>query len=341
LSSIHEHQLDTLIHRGVTSEVWRATRLGPNGFAVPVALKTLNEGCLGAQEQVRGFLKEARAASSVQHHNVIQVRELMFESGRYWLSMDLVAGWSMRALLTAIDLSGQRTPIPVALSLVRDAARGLGAIHDAGLLHRAITPDNLMIASAGHVIVLDFGLAIWQHGQRIQYTPPIDVLDPDYSSPDLRARLPVDARTDVYSLGVLLDKLVPERHDVPVALDAIIRRAIDPDAARRFPSAPALEVALDLVSLRESWLVPPAVVSTYLNDVFRAMAAEAATQRAEPGWAPGDADITSPMTRAAPPQRTVLPRGPGGMVGVGALAPANDLTMLEHDLAMLDLPLDE
>jgi serine/threonine-protein kinase len=316
LSSIHEHQLDTLLHRGTTAEVWRATRLGPNGFAVPVALKTLNEACSGAQDQVRGFLKEARAASSVQHRNVIQVRELIFDHGRYWLSMELVSGWSMRSLLSAIEASDQEVPVPIALSLVRDAVRGLHAIHDAGLVHRNVAPDNLMIASAGHLVVLDFGLATWQHAQRIRFTPPVEVLDPVYSSPDLRARLPVDARTDVFSLGALLDQLIPARGDAPVALDAIIRRALDPDVGRRFPSAQALEVALDLVSIREGWLVPPSYVSAYLNDVFRPVARRSGDS---------SADLAMPPDHHESSVRAVLPRGRSGMVGVGAVLPSASL----------------
>lgn len=322
VSSVREHQLDTLLHRGATSEIWRATRLGPSGFAVPVALKTLNDTCRTVPEQVRGFLKEARAASTVQHGNVVQVRELIFDHNRYWLSMEMVTGWSVRALLSAIAGSGESMPVPVALALARDTARGLQAIHEAGLVHRNIAPDNLLIASTGPLVVLDFGLAIWQHVQRVRFTPPVEVVDPVYASPELRARLPVDARTDVYSLGVLLDQLIPERASAPIALDAIIRRALDPDAARRFPSAQALEIALDLVSIREGWLVPPSYVSAYVSDVFRST--EPAQPRSIAGSLSGDAELSSPQIegRQGPVGRAILPRGRRGMIGVGAVLPS-------------------
>jgi serine/threonine-protein kinase len=320
VSSVREHQVDTLLHRGATCEVWRATRLGPNGFAVPVALKTLNESAAAASEQVSSFLREARAASSVQHRNVVQVRELILDRNRYWLSMELVPGWPVRALLSAIDACRQRIPIPVALSLARDAIRGVQAIHDAGLVHRNVAPDNLMVDPTGQLVVLDFGVATWQHAQRIRYTPPVDVLDPVYASPDLRARLPVDARTDVFSLGALLEELIPKDADAPVALEAIIRRALDPDPARRFPSAQALEIALDLLAIREGWLVPQSYVSAYVNDVLRSAAP--AMQRVAPGSNASDTDVmTPPLERQLPPPAAtaVLPRGRRGMVGVGAL----------------------
>jgi hypothetical protein len=330
LPSVGEHQLETLVHRGQTSEVWRASRLGPNGFAVPAALKTLSESFASAQDHVRSFLREARAASSVQHRNVVQVRELILERNRYWISMDLVAGWSVRALLSAVDESRQPMPIPVALSLVRDAVRGVQAIHDAGLVHRNVAPDNLMIDSSGQILVLDFGVSTWQHAQRMRFTPPVEVFDPVYASPDLRARLPVDTRTDVYSLGALLDQLVPRGDDVPIALDAIIRRAVDPDAARRFPTAQALEIALDLLALREGWLVPQSYVAAYVNDLLRPVAP--ARSRTATGSQAGVPDATpSPVERApaATPTAAVLPRGQRGMIGVGALLaraePENDL----------------
>jgi len=317
LSSIHDHQFGTLIHRGTTSEVWHATRLGPNGFSVPVALKTLNEVCATGQDQVRSFLKEARAASAVQHPNVVRVRELIFDSNRYWMSMELVRGWSLRALLHAIEVTREPMPVALALALVRDAARGLHAIHEAGLVHRGVAPDNLMISAEGQLVVLDFGLATWRQTQRIRFTPPVEVLDPMYASPDLRARLPVDARTDVYSLGALLNQLIPARANAPVALDAIIRRALDPDADRRFPTAQALEVAIDLVSIREGWLVPPSFVSAFLNDVFRTA----------PGR-PAEPPVREPAVRPAGsgplpfPSRAVLPRG-RRTVGVGAMLPSS------------------
>jgi serine/threonine protein kinase len=340
LPIVRDHQLETLLHHGATSEVWRASRLGPNGFAVPVALKTLNEASAGAQDLVRSFLKESRAASSVQHRNVVQVRELICcDQERYWLSMELVSGWSMRELLAVLTAADQRLPIPVALSLVRDAVRGVQAVHEAGLVHRNIAPDNLMLTHGGHLVVLDFGFATWQHSQRIRFVPPVESLDLRFSSPDMIARLPVDARTDVFSLGALLHHLIPARGNAPLALDAIIERALEPEAARRFPSAQALETALDLVSIREGWLVPPSYVSAYLHDVFRA--SMPSIPRVAEGSSPGT-EIGTPVPEERPPTssgRAVLPRGRHGMVGVGAMLAA--AARPPSDLAWCEVSEDE
>jgi hypothetical protein len=280
LHSVRDHIIDSLLHRGATSEVWAGTRLGSSGFTIPVALKTLRGDPSPAQ--VSAFVDEARAASCVQHRNVVQTRDLILDEGRYWISMELVRGWSMRMLLAALDASGAQIPLPVALSLVRGAADGLQAIHDAGLVHGDASQDNLMLSSGGQLMVLDFGRA------------------------GSNARWPADVRNDVLSLGAMLDYILPQRRDAPVALDAIIRRAIDPDPARRFASPRAFEAALDLVSIREGWLRTSSYVAAYLSDMLGAPAI------AQPRF-----EARAALAVEVPSPRAVLPRGRGGMVGVG------------------------
>ena len=294
--TVREHSVDTQLHRGSTSEVWAGTRHGPSGFNMPVALKTLNEQCMAAPALIRAFIDEARTASLVQHRNVVLTRDLILDRDRYWIEMELVQGWPMRTLLAAVEASGIPIPIPVALSLVRGAADGLQAIHDAGLVHGDISEHNLMLSSAGQLMVLDFGRAGLHDGST------------------------VDTRTDVLNLGAMLDSLLPHREGAPIALDAIIKRAVDPSSARRFPSARALETALDLVSMREGWLITPSYVGAYLTDMLGPVPAlaSAAPQRRTQTRAvePALVGPAAPPVQDAP--RAVLPRSRGGMVGVGA-----------------------
>ncbi len=310
MQTVRDHRLESVIHTGAVSEIWSATRLGPSGFALPVVLKTLNDSCSVSAEHVRAIIKEARAASCVQHRNIVQLHDLILDRGRHWIAMELVRGWSLRELLSSTEATGDQIPVPVALSLARDAAQGLQAIHDAGLVHRNLTPDNLMVSSAGQLVLLDFGRATWQRPAPVAPGPPAS---------DAPPRAPADPRADVLHLGAILDQMIRQRRDAPVALDAIIRRALDPDAGRRFPSARALETALDLVSIREGWLVTPSYVAAYLSDMFRPRALATPPPRAaahEP-TRPA-AVVTAPAADHASVRRAVLPRGRRGMVGVGA-----------------------
>ncbi len=330
MQTVRDHRLDTLLRRSATSELWSGVRLGPLGFAVPLALKALTPERAGSPEHVRALVNEAHAAAYVQHRNVVQVRELIHDAGRYWLAMDLVRGWTLRALIAEIEASGEAIGGPIALSLVLGAAAGVQAIHDAGLLHRNLTPDNLMASTEGHATVLDFGAATWQLAERVRFTPLLDPIDPVYAAPELRARAPVDVRADVYSLGALLRQLVPRRADLPVALDGIVRRALDPDPTARFASVRGLEVALELVAIREGWLVPASYVAAFLSDIMRKVPPVQLAPRARPlERAPSlarpritaDGSLVLPARErtalvVAPPPTRTPPRG--RMVGVGA-----------------------
>lgn len=264
---IRDHLLEKLLARGATSEVWSATRVGPEGFAAPVALKTLTAAALETAEHVRAFLAEARAGGAVVHPNVAHTHALLEEDGRYWLVMELVRGWTVGALLGSAAATGRTIPLPIAVAIARDVASGLEAIHAAGLVHGNVSPDNLMLAIAGHAVVIDFGAALARGAARPRIAP---VAEATYAAPELRSRAPLEARADVWSLGAVLRELVPRRTAVPFLLDSALERALNPDPARRFPSAGALAIALDLIARREGWLVTPTDVAAHLRETMMA-----------------------------------------------------------------------
>jgi hypothetical protein len=334
---ISNHRLESVIAHGVTSELWSAVRLGPGGFAQTVALKTLTPLHAASPPHVRAFLNEARAAGHVHHPNVVKTHEVIEEDGRYWLSMDLVRGWSLRSIIATLRLTRRLMPLEVAVALVRDAASGIHAIHTAGLLHRHISPDNTMASAQGHAVILDFGNAAWQLAEQVRFTPPLTELDRAYASPQMVAKQRVDVRTDVYSLGAVLHELVTGeappsaggrqvfiapsswRPDLPPALEGIIGRTLDNGPAGRFASALELAQVLDSVATQERWTVNPSQVAAYLANVFGGAAEQ--VPRPPAGRAPlptplagvataapvrdltrgGDLE-TDPFVRAAPPR---------------------------------------
>jgi len=314
------HRLDTLISSGATSEVWSAVRVGPHGFAQPVALKTLVPARAQSQAHVRAFLQEARIASHVQHRSVVQVRDLLVQEDRHWLCMELVRGWSLQQLIAALKADGRTLPFEVAITLVREAASGLQAIHDAGLIHRHITPSNIMVSTSGHVVVLDFGCAAWQLSEQVRFTRPMVELEPSYASPQMLCGERVDARTDLYSLGAVLHELIfgeppsgpprSSRSDVPVVVKDVITRSLERDAAARFGSAREVEMVLDLISFRHCWPITPSYVAAYLDEVL------IRTERARlPPWPKvsvrdTDADAPAPL----PPAPRVPARTPQGRI---------------------------
>jgi len=285
---VDNHRLVNVIAHGATSEIWSAVRLGPGGFAQMVALKTLSPHHARVPALVRAFLGEARAAARVHHPNVVLTHELIDIGGHYWLSMELIRGWTIRSVTATMRITRRPVRFDIAVAIVSAAARGVQAIHEAGLLHRHLTPDNLLVSCSGHSQVIDFGSSAWQLAEHVRFTPPFGDIEPAYASPQMLGRQRVDLRTDVYSLGALLYELVAGepppsplgrqqsvivapsswRADIPPALEAVIERALEGDPASRFASARELEQALEMVSLRHGWYATPTHVTAFLGEIF-------------------------------------------------------------------------
>jgi eukaryotic-like serine/threonine-protein kinase len=277
---------ETLAHFRVVS------KLGRGGMGVvfaaedtklrrTVALKVLPRQDDESRRQ--RFLREARAAAAVTHPNIAAVYEVGESGGRPFIAMEYVRGKSLRARLE----EGPIGPAE-ALRLAREIARGVAAAHGAGIVHRDLKPDNVMLADDGSVKVLDFGLA------KTGGSGPVDeeqetasaslsvagqVLGtPSYMSPEQAKGGQVDARSDVFSLGVLVYELAtgkrpfagkttvevliaidrdtpepPRRVDprVPPLLERVVLRCLEKSPAARFADAGQLQRALEVEPVAE------------------------------------------------------------------------------------------
>jgi len=236
-----------------------------------VALKLLPRGA----EQ--SLLHEARAAASLSHPNLASVYEAGTLDGHDYFAMELVRGTSLRALITTG--SGTRSE---RLDWAIGIASGLAAIHRAGWIHRDVKPENVMVTPDGVAKLLDLGLA---RGASASATPPAGT--PGYMSPEQQRGEPLDARSDVWSLGRVLHELgVPER---------ISRRCLETDRSHRYASAAEVVAALDAAQgpSRQWWLVAAAVVL-----IAGASAVIAAKRPADPPRTPPARRLTGhAMTR--------------------------------------------
>lgn len=169
-----------------------------------VAVKTLAPQHKGNQMLVDRFLKEARAAARLNHPNIVQIYDFGVEGDLYYLAMEFVDGESVARKLRGGPLSEAE-----AIRITRLAARALGVAHAAGLVHRDVKPDNLMLTRDGDLKLVDLGVAklinddqsLTQTGQAIG--------TPWYISPEqIRAAKDIDGRADIYSLGATLYHLV-------------------------------------------------------------------------------------------------------------------------------------
>jgi serine/threonine-protein kinase len=216
-----------------------------------VALKVLPAS--DEAEPRRRFLREARAAASLSHAGIATLYEIGEESGRVYIAMELVRGRTLRARMDAGDL-----PVSEALAVARDIARALARAHERGVVHRDLKPENVMIADDGQVKLLDFGLAKPIVSTDVGASSATTATEtgrilgtPSYMSPEQAKGRSVDARSDVFSFGVMLYEMLTGKRPFTGATVVELFIALDRDEPKP-PSRvnPRVSAAVERVVLR-------------------------------------------------------------------------------------------
>ncbi len=266
--TVDHYKILSLLGAGGMGEVYLAedVRLGRK-----VALKLLPTFFTRNADQVRRFHHEARAASSLNHPNIVTIHELGQSDSLHFIAMELVDGETLRQ-----QMERTRIAFRDVLNVALQVASGLSAAHQAGIIHRDIKPENIMFGNDGYVKVLDFGIAKFKEQQSALSDLQSELASTgntqasaiagtlSYMSPEQARGEPLDARTDIFSLGTLLYEMVAGRRpvergtqaetlhailnceaqslralrqDVPPDLERIIGKALKKDRDERYQSA--------------------------------------------------------------------------------------------------------
>ncbi len=285
---IGRYVLYDLLASGGMATVHLGRLLGPVGFSRTVAIKRLHEQFAADPEFVSSFLDEARLAARVRHPNVVPTLDVVATDGQLFLVMEFVQGESLARLIKASALKGVKVPPRIAVGVLVSVLHGLHAAHEAqnekgeplDIVHRDVSPQNILVGIDGVPRVLDFGVA--KAVGRLQTTHSKQLKGKiSYMSPEQLRSEPIDRRTDVFAAAtvlwetlaskrlfaaenegavvtkVLLGKIEPPSSvapDVPKEIDAIVMRGLDRDPAKRYQTAREMALALEEA-------LPPATAS--------------------------------------------------------------------------------
>ena len=183
-----------------------------------VAIKTLRSEALSADPTLLDrFKQEIRLARRITHPNILRTHDLGETNGLRYLSMEFVKGITLKHLID----QDQLLPTPVALRIAKQACAGLAAAHEVGVIHRDIKPQNIIIEPTGGLKIMDFGIARLTQERGMTVTGTV-VGTPDYMSPEQARGMPLDFRSDIYSIGVVLYEMftgfLPFEGDSPLAV---------------------------------------------------------------------------------------------------------------------------
>src|SRR5215210_2422031 len=210
-----------------------------------VAIKILDERHASDEQFVERFRREAKNAASLSHPNIVSIYDRGEAEGTYYIAMEYLDGRTLKELLVRFGTP----PVQIAVGYTRQILSGLAFAHRHRLVHRDIKPHNVLVDSAGHVKVTDFGIARSGSSQMTEAGSIIGTAQ--YLSPEQARGAPVDQRSDIYSVGVLLYELltgaVPFTGDTPVEIAMKHLSEVPQQPSRRRPDVPR---GLDLAVVR-------------------------------------------------------------------------------------------
>jgi serine/threonine-protein kinase len=299
IGNLGKYELVARIGKGGMAEVYLARQKGPMNFQKVVVVKTIHPE-LASQEQFLNMLfDEARVSALIKHPRVVDIYDLGHEEGTYFIAMEYLDGQALSSIMT-VGKKGDPLDVYSTARIIADAAEGLHAAHELksisgkrlDLVHRDVSPGNIIVLYDGNVKIVDFGIAkargrLTQSGLR-QLKGKLG-----YMSPEQAAGEPVDRRSDVYGLGVVLwealtlERLfagdedgeqprVPREPPPPSSirtqvvreLDEVCLQALSPKPADRFQTARDMKQAIEFVLRSVNYSRESGSITRYMGRVF-------------------------------------------------------------------------
>ena len=293
-AKVGHHDLIKCLGSGSTADLLLVRASERAGFERHLVIKQLRDAPAKDPRFAEMFLTEARLAATLHHHNIIQLHEIGSDSGKPFFAMEYVHGEDLRNLLARLHTSGDKVPLEHVIAIVSLSAAALHHAHELAIVHRDVTPTNIIITYDGNVKVTDFGIAKAALSVAATQAGVLQGKVP-YLSPELCFGQSADRRSDVFSLGIVLYELVTgrrlfkaaseldtmsaivngnvprpslHRKDLPAPLEKIMLKALARERGDRYQTAHELCSALDAYATTSRTTTSPIKLARYMKEIF-------------------------------------------------------------------------
>jgi serine/threonine-protein kinase len=296
-----KYELVAVAGEGGMATVFKAVVRGAAGFTRPVAVKRIKPEYRALKNYIAMFIEEARVGAELAHPNIVQVHDFVVENGSYYLVMEWVEGLDLGTLLRIYREANLQMPWPLAIAIAVGTLRGLGAAHErraadgslSPVIHRDVSPHNIMLGANGAVKLSDFGLARARDraasltapgtvkGKLSYLAPEVTFGKANSPQSDLFSTAVViwesltqtrlfDGRTDLDVFKKIRACVVPTlsdyRNDVPPEVEAVLRKGLTADPAQRYASANDFAFAFANLLAQLSPIDANTALATAIND---------------------------------------------------------------------------
>jgi serine/threonine protein kinase len=295
----------TLLDRiavGGMAEIFLARQAGLEGFEKTIVIKRIRPHLSSVGSFVRMFLNEAKLAAQLNHPNIVQIYDLGRITESYFIAMEYIFGRDMRRVIPKADALGIPFPMVYALKIASSVCEGLYYAHQKtdlygnplNIVHRDVTPENIFVSFDGTVKILDFGIA--KAANQVDQTKNGEIKGKlSYMSPEQCLGRPLDHRSDIFSLGVVLYEWITGfklftgdsevailksitdgkiyapsyfKSDIPEEVEAILMRALEKDRDKRYQSAWEMQYDIDQFLTRYEFTPSNIHLSNFLKQLF-------------------------------------------------------------------------
>jgi eukaryotic-like serine/threonine-protein kinase len=353
------YQIVRLLSVGGMAEIYLARAAGIAGFEKRVVIKRMLPRLATDQAFIDMFLGEARLAAKLDHPNITQVHDIGEATGDYYYAMEYVPGCDLRGILHEECRHGRMVPIAIAVAIGRGICAGLEHAHGLagsdgallGIVHRDVSPSNVLVSRDGSVKVTDFGVAkVAVDGTRTRAGFLKGKLG--YMSPEQVCSEPLDRRSDVFCIGIVLWELLAGRRlfsgegefavlqrivhdpvpapstirsDVPAALEAVVMRALHRDRTLRFQTARDMQRELEAFTRQARLATSDLAIGEYMRRLFPSEVPQ--TQIIEDPFVEEEVQIEVDLADPAQPTRAGRPSAPAPAATAGRTGAAARRTL--------------